>query len=92
MAINDPLKGSSGNDPAWPSRHGTVVAPSNTVDFAQVALRLYVGVSGDIVVRLAGDLEPVTLKAVPVGMLTGLQIARVLSTGTTATDMVAFWG
>jgi hypothetical protein len=51
---------------------------------------IYVGVTGDVTVETAGG-DSVTLKAVPAGMIIPLNVKRVDSTNTTATDMVAMW-
>jgi hypothetical protein len=50
---------------------------------------LYIGVTGDVAVRHT-DGATVTYKAAPVGILS-VQVDRVLSTGTTATDIVALY-
>ena len=51
---------------------------------------LYVGGAGDVtVITMGGD--QVTLTAVPAGSFVPVQVTRVLSTGTTATDMLALW-
>lgn len=50
---------------------------------------LYIGVTGDVAVRMAGGTS-VTFKAVPVGILQ-VQVDMVKSTSTTATDMLALY-
>jgi len=50
---------------------------------------IYVGVSGDVRVKMKGG-ATVTFKAVPVGVLP-IRPIQVLSTSTTATDMVALY-
>lgn len=61
------------------------VTPSDTGEHNCTAL--YIGVSGDVaVVTAAGN--AVTFKAAPVGILP-VQVSRVKSTGTTATDILA---
>lgn len=51
---------------------------------------LWVGVTGNVAVRMAGDGSLVTFTAVPVGVLP-VQVDKVLSTGTTATTMLALY-
>ena len=65
-----------------------VVVPSDTVNLAQTARAIYVGVSGDISVEMVGVGSAIIFKAAPVGIL-HIAITRVNSTDTTATDMVA---
>jgi hypothetical protein len=71
------------------SAHGAVaVTPSDATVFATTRA-LYVGVSGDVAVQMA-DGQTVTFTAVPVGIFP-VQVIQVLSTGTTATDMVRLY-
>lgn len=72
-------------------RNGVAVTASDSVDLVSVAKFLYVGVSGDVVATLASmaDGTSITYKAHPVGYLKG-QVKRVWSTGTTATNILAF--
>lgn len=49
---------------------------------------LYIGVTGDVAVMPRGSSTAVTFKAVPVGILP-VQVSKVMSTNTTATDIVA---
>ena len=51
---------------------------------------LWVGVAGNVAVRHAGDGSLVTYSNVPVGVLP-VQVDKVLSTGTTATTMLALY-
>lgn len=50
---------------------------------------LYVGVSGDVAIAQSSFSTPVVFKAVPVGyLLVELKNGRIMSTATTATDIV----
>jgi hypothetical protein len=51
------------------------------------ARALYIGVTGDVAVVTEGRDASVVFKAVPVGILP-VQVTKVLSTGTTATDIL----
>jgi hypothetical protein len=51
---------------------------------------LYVGVSGDLGVNMANDGNQVTFTAAPQGYQP-IQVNRVLSSNTTATDIIALW-
>ena len=65
-----------------------VIVKSNTVNLAQIARAIYIGVSGDISVEMVGIGSAIVFTAVPVGIL-HIAFTRVNSTDTTATDMVA---
>ena len=71
--------------------HAFSITPSDTDELPYVINRLYVGVAGDIKVTLVGDATPITLKAVPVGLISGLRIRHVIATGTTATNLIGFY-
>jgi hypothetical protein len=62
------------------------VTPSDSA--TNNARALYIGVSGDVAVVTRGRTTPVTFKAAPVGILP-VQVTQVLSTGTTATNILA---
>lgn len=77
--------------PAMTGRVAVPVTPSDTVDLSPYAKYLYIGVSGDVVVVLAGDKgasgTPRTYKSHPIGYFPQ-QVRRVML-ATTATDIVA---
>ena len=64
---------------------GAAVTKSDTTMVNFVGL--YVGGTGDVDVT-AGDGVAVTFPSVPAGMIIPMRIIQVLSTGTTATNMV----
>jgi hypothetical protein len=70
-----------------PARGGFAVTKSDSTVLTNVR-GLYVGVSGDVAVVFKDTATAVTLKAVPVGILP-VQVTKVMSTNTTATDIVA---
>ena len=53
------------------------------------ARALYIGVTGDVAVVTEGRTASVTFKNVPVGVLP-VQVTQVLSTGTTASEIIGF--
>lgn len=73
-----------------PSSVLTSVVKSDSVNFAQEVRQIYVGTGGDVVV-VEQDNTTVTFKNVNSGTTIGpFYIKRVNSTGTTASDMIAF--
>ena len=73
-----------------PAREAAQITPNDTTDLAYASRSIYVGLSGDIAVHMAGRTVPVVFKSVPVGILP-VRVDRVLATGTTAADIVALW-
>lgn len=66
-----------------------VITPDDDADLGQVPRAIYVGAGGDVAVQGQLDDEAVTFKGVPAGTTLVIAPARVLDTGTTATDLVA---
>jgi hypothetical protein len=74
------------------------VTPSNTEDIYFVGSEpnkiipcvLYVGTSGNLKVRTAGG-DDVTFNNIQSGSFLPINVVRVFSTGTTATNIVALW-
>lgn len=68
------------------------VTPSDTVDFAQgTAKALWIGGAGNVSIIAEGDTAAVTLTAAAAGQMISLRVKRVRATGTTATNIVAFF-
>jgi hypothetical protein len=76
---------SEGSDPAW--RAGAVTKSDTTVVAARA---LYIGGTGDVAVVPKGQTDAVTFKAVPVGFFP-VSVSKVMSTNTTATDIIALY-
>ena len=74
-----------------PAGNAKAVTPSDSVDLADLPRELYVGVTGTVVLEMAANGETVTLLAVAAGSRLPYVARKVLATGTTATDIVAFW-
>jgi len=80
----------------WPPAEGeegpavkaAAVTPNDSTEIAPTKA-LYVGTGGSMAVQLAGDSSSVTLTNVPNGALLPIRAVIVLSTGTTASDIVA---
>lgn len=75
-----------GNTKANPAVGAFAVTPSDSTVIA--ARALYVGVSGDVAVICKGGSAAVTFVGHPVGYMP-VEVTKVMSTGTTATDIVA---
>ena len=73
-----------------PALDAAAVIPNDTNDLPNISRALYVGGAGDIAVEMMSGAS-VTLRAVPGGALVPLRARRVLSAGTTATNIVAMW-
>jgi hypothetical protein len=52
---------------------------------------LYVGGGGDVAILAASDTAAVTLSSVPAGTILPVKAAKVMSTNTTATNIVALY-
>jgi len=72
------------------------VTPSDTLDIPSVdggvndGCVLYVGIGGDLTVVTTGQ-DTVTFANIQDGTFIPVQVLRVLSTGTTALNIVALW-
>jgi hypothetical protein len=74
--------------------NGTIASGStyNIYDHtAKAQPSLYVGVTGDVSVEMAGTGSSITYKGVPAGATLPINVTRVNSTNTTATDIVALF-
>lgn len=74
--------------PIWTAYGSQTITKSDTTVLGPVGRALYVGGTGDVAVRMLDGSTPI-FKAVPVGTILNIQFDQVLSTGTSATLMVA---
>lgn len=77
-----------------PADNAAAVTPNDSTDLAVVPRGLYVGGAGTLIVHMkdaAGDAASVSFVGVAGGSLLPIRPSRVLSTGTTATNIVAVW-
>lgn len=65
------------------------VTPNDSTDLTKPSI-LYVGVGGDVTVDMSGEGTNITFTAVTAGFLP-VEVTRVYSTGTTATNIVALY-
>lgn len=94
MAASDRFAGMYGGAPdmTWPIERASTPSKSDTVDLANVTRAIFIGGAGDVKVDLlAGDgtrSSGVTVTALAVGMWHPMRVARVYTTGTTATAIL----
>lgn len=74
-----------------PAMHAAAVTPSDSTDLASATRGLYVGTGGDVKVNTSGGETGIVFTAVPGGTVLPIRVTRVLSTGTTASNIVALW-
>lgn len=73
-----------------PCEYAAAIVPSDATVLATPTRGIWVGVTGNLAVRMSGVGDLVTFSNVPVGML-AIAVDKVLATGTTATTMIAVW-
>jgi len=69
--------------------HGAIAVVKSDSTTFPVTRGLYIGGTGDVAV-LTADGQTITFSAVPVGIFP-IQVTQVLSTGTTATNIIALY-
>lgn len=74
-----------------PATSSASVIPSDSTELAYVTRGLYVGVGGNVCVKLRDDSAAVVLVGVAEGSVLPLQVKQVMATNTTATNIVALW-
>ena len=75
------------NSHSDPATHASAVTKSDTTVLAGV-VGIYVGGAGNLAVTMNSGVD-VIFPAVPVGSILPIRVTKVLSTGTTATNVVA---
>lgn len=77
-------------EPTWPSTTLFAITKSDTTTFSPAIRQVYVGGAGDVTV-VTEDNVTVTFTGVPAGATIGpFFVKQIKSTGTSATNMVAF--
>ena len=74
-----------------PAKNAVAVTPNDSTDLTTAARALYIGGAGDVVVDMVGTGSTITFAGVPAGTILPIRAARVRSTSTTATSIVALW-
>ena len=75
-----------------PTRTAAVTKSDSTDVTSTCTKGLWVGTGGDVAIKGAGDSSAVTLSNVPSGMFVAGALSRVMSTNTTASNIVCFYG
>ena len=65
-----------------------VVTPDDNNDLPSVTRGIYIGGSGNLVCILQDDTTSITFTALAGGVIYSFQIKRILSSGTTATNII----
>ena len=73
-----------------PPEHAAAILPQDGADLAVVTRALFVGIGGDVTVRML-DGSQVTLANVQAGTMLPIRVDRVLATGTSAGAILGFW-
>lgn len=72
------------------SAHGAVALTKSDVTIFDTTRAIYVGGTGDVAVIMADGQTPIVFSAVAVGIFP-IQITQLLSTSTTATNVIALY-
>ena len=75
-------------DRTRPAEDAVAVTPSDSTDLGKDVRGLYIGGAGDVAVFTRSG-NTVTFVAVPVGSILPISVSKVLSTGTSASNIVA---
>lgn len=67
------------------------VTASDSTVYDPPLLSLWVGSTGDVAVRMSGSQNAVTFASVGSGVLLKMSVDKVLSTGTTASDIIGLY-
>jgi hypothetical protein len=78
------------NTPTSSALGALTITPHNTNVLAKMCKGLYVGVAGNVAVRMADGTLPIFV-GVPAGAILPIQFDKVLVTGTTATTMIGLY-
>lgn len=73
-----------------PIESGFAITPHDTNDLAFMTRQIFVGTGGNLVVMLKGG-DTLTLKNLPNAFVLDARVRKVLSTGTTAADLVGLY-
>lgn len=81
----------SNSDLTNPALKAFEITPSDSADLPSITRGLYVGVSGDVKVTMAGNGGTVVFVGLAAGMIHPLRVQRVFANGTDATNIVGVY-
>jgi len=73
-----------------PARYAEAVTPHNTNELTKLTRGLWVGTGGSVALVMADNPVSIILDNIPNGAWLPFRVRKVLSTGTTASDIIAF--
>ena len=73
-----------------PAANGQVVVKSDTTILPEAVRAIFVGGAGDVAVVTSGG-DTLTFTGVTAGPMLPIRVKQILSTNTTATDMIIIW-
>lgn len=73
-----------------PAANAATITKSNSTTYSGIRA-LYIGGAGNVALKFPGNATAVTFVAVPAGSILPLQPVQIMSTNTTATDIVALY-
>lgn len=74
-----------------PATSSASVTPNDSTELGFLTRALYVGVGGNVSVKLRDDSAAVVFVGVAEGTILPLQVKQVMATNTTATNIIALW-
>ena len=74
-----------------PACNSVSVTPNDSTELGFLTRALYVGVGGNVSVKLRDDSSAVVFVGVAEGTILPLQVKQVMATNTTATNIIALW-
>jgi hypothetical protein len=95
MAASDASTGrkfaSPVDDGRGPYVNAVSVSPNDTNDLANTTLAVWIGTAGNLSVNMEGSGGPIVFVGIPAGTLLPIRATRILSTNTTAGNILALW-
>ncbi|KQS01512.1 hypothetical protein ASG11_17820 [Sphingomonas sp. Leaf357] len=89
--MTDDFKFSNASTLAAPATSAVAITPSDSAQLDRVSRAVFIGGAGDLAVLFANDATAVTLKGLVAGSILPVRVQKILSTNTTATNIVALY-
>jgi hypothetical protein len=91
MAIQDAKRDYRNPGANFPATNLVAITKSDSTTYSPVLRGVYVGGAGDVAIIAAEDSAAVTFTGVPAGTILPVFALKVMSTGTTATNLVGLY-